>query len=91
VRLFLALAIDISFGEGQKVSSFAYRALPYIITTTPQVPGNLVNNAINAAILHLLLSHVAFIRIAGFATGRFLLAKPGLFVILMLPKNIPET
>jgi len=34
-----------------------------------QVPGNLVNNAINAAILYSLLSNITFIRIAGFASG----------------------
>jgi hypothetical protein len=34
-----------------------------------QVPGNLVNSVINAAILYSLISNIAFIRIAGFASG----------------------
>ena len=40
----------------------------YRILIALQAPGNLVNDAINAAILYSLLSHIAFIRIAGVVT-----------------------
>ncbi|KAJ7810666.1 hypothetical protein B0H13DRAFT_2384493 [Mycena leptocephala] len=42
-------------------------------------PGALVNGVINAAVLCCLLSNVAFIRIAGFATGVFANWAPNLF------------
>jgi hypothetical protein len=44
------------------------------LTVVCKVPGNLVNTAINAAILYSLLSNIAFVRIAGFASGEFSLA-----------------
>jgi hypothetical protein len=47
----------------------------YRILIALQAPGNLVNNAINAAILYSLLSHIAFIRIAGFASGEYRIAS----------------
>ncbi|KAJ7858417.1 hypothetical protein B0H13DRAFT_2356519 [Mycena leptocephala] len=42
-------------------------------------PGELVNGVINAAILASLLSNIAFIRLAGFATGLFANWAPNLF------------
>ncbi|KIM74031.1 hypothetical protein PILCRDRAFT_80479 [Piloderma croceum F 1598] len=44
-----------------------------------QVPGNLINGAINSAILCSLLSNVAFVRIAGFASGVFATWAPHLY------------
>lgn len=48
----------------------------YKLLITFQVPGNLVNNAINAAILYSLLSHIAFIRMAGFASSELQTTDP---------------
>ncbi|KAJ7835427.1 hypothetical protein B0H13DRAFT_1913578 [Mycena leptocephala] len=42
-------------------------------------PGELVNGAINAAIFASLISNIAFIRLAGFATGLFANWAPNLF------------
>ena len=43
--------------------------LIHVLMSPVQVPGNLVNGVINAAILYSLISNIAFIRIAGFASG----------------------
>ena len=67
--LFLALAVGISFGGGQRVSWLFYSLPPQAMINVLQVPGSLVNNAANAAALYSLLNHTAFVRIAGFASG----------------------
>jgi hypothetical protein len=67
---FPAHATGASFGGGEAVCLVTSQMHNLGLTDKFQVPGNLVNSTIHAAILCSLLSNIAFVRIAGFTSGR---------------------
>ena len=60
-------AVGVSFGGGQKVSLHLLQLTQYLLWL--QVPGMLLQYAINATVFASLLSNNDIVRIAGFGSG----------------------